>query len=152
MCLLVPGRTIKQSSNIILTKNHVRENNRPNFSLPPEKESVLPSGVGILMIGTDNSVVQDNHVTDNKFTGIALFSSLIIGTLSGLPPEAFADIEPNPDGVKVIGNKVKDNGFNPPSGLPLPGVDLLWDGSGNNNCWKNNLFATSYPSPLPACP
>ncbi|HVF81791.1 MAG TPA: right-handed parallel beta-helix repeat-containing protein [Flavisolibacter sp.] len=151
MCLLVPGRDIKTSNGIIITRNQVHENNLPNFSEPPEKESVLPSGIGILVIGTDNSQVKDNHVTDHKFTGVAVVSSLLIAVLSNLPPEAFADIEPNPDGVKVIGNKVEGNGFNPPSGLPLPGVDLLWDGSGSNNCWRNNLFATSYPFPLPAC-
>jgi hypothetical protein len=151
MCLLVPGRTIKQSTNILLTKNHVQDNNHENFSAPPEMESVLPSGVGILIVGVDHAMLYDNHVKNHMFTGIALVSTLIIGSLANLPPEAFGDIEPNPDGAKVIGNKVQGNGFNPPSGLPLPGVDLLWDGSGNNNCWKNNVFTTSYPSPLPAC-
>ena len=151
MCLLVPGRTIKQSANITLTKNQVRNNNRENFSLPPEMESVLPSGVGILLIGIDNAVVTDNHVSGHQFTGIALLSTLIIGALANLPPEAFGDIEPNPDGAQIISNKVEGNGYNPPVGLPLPGVDLLWDGSGNNNCWYKNSFSTSYPSPLPAC-
>ncbi|RYZ29963.1 MAG: hypothetical protein EOO10_04490 [Chitinophagaceae bacterium] len=151
MCLLVPGRTILHSSNITLTKNQVRDNNRENFSKPPEMESVLPSGVGILVIGIDNALVVDNHVTGHQFTGIALVSTLIIGALANLPPEAFGEIEPNPDGARIISNKVEGNGFNPPAGLPLPGVDLLWDGSGKNNCWSKNSFVTSYPSPLPAC-
>ncbi|RYF79404.1 MAG: hypothetical protein EON98_14630 [Chitinophagaceae bacterium] len=151
MCLLVPGRIMKQSSNIIVTNNQVRENNHVNFSAPPEMESVLPSGIGILLVGIDDALVSDNHVTDNKFTGIALVSTLIIGSLANLPPAAFGDIEPNPDRARIIANKVQHNGFNPPSGFPLPGVDLLWDGSGNDNCWKNNVFSTSFPSPLPAC-
>ena len=151
MCLLVPGRNVKQSSGIVLTKNQVIENNHVNFSAPPEQESVLPSGIGILIVGTDNMLVEGNHVTANQFTGIAVVSSLIIGALAGIPDAAFADIEPNPDGVKVISNKVEENGFNPPLGLPLPPVDLLWDGTGNQNCWLKNVFATSFPSPLPAC-
>jgi parallel beta-helix repeat protein len=151
MCLLVPGRTVLQSSNVTLTKNQVRDNNRENFSKPPEMESVLPSGVGILVIGIDNAMVLDNHVTGHQFTGIAVVSTLIIGALANLPPQAFAQIEPNPDGARIISNKVEGNGFNPPAGLPLPGVDLLWDGSGNNNCWSKNSFVTSYPSLLPAC-
>jgi hypothetical protein len=55
--------------------------------------------------------------------------------------------------VKIRKNVLTRNGFNPPviPGLPLPGVDLLYDGSGTGNCWKQNSFATSYPSPLPSC-
>lgn len=151
MCLLVPGRTVTQSANILITKNQVRENNRANFSSPPEQESVLPSGLGILILGTDKTSIRDNHVTGNNFAGIATLSSLIIGLLANLPPAAFAGIEPNPHELRVISNQVKDNGFAPPSGLPLPGADLLWDGNGEDNCWSRNLFSTSFPSPLPAC-
>lgn len=151
LCLLVPGRTIKESSNITLTKNQVSGNNHPNFSAPPEMESVLPSGIGILIVGVDKALVQGNHANNNQFTGIALVSTLIIGALANLPPAAFGDIEPNPDYAKIIGNKAQGNGFNPPAGLPLPGADLLWDASGNYNCWANNVYNTSFPSPLPAC-
>jgi hypothetical protein len=130
----------------------VEGNNHLNFSQPPEMESVLPSGIGILIVGADQTMVDDNHVMDNQLAGIALVSTLIIGQLANIPMEYFADIEPNPDGTKITGNKVKGNGFNPPQNLPLPGADLLWDGSGNNNCWKHNLYNTTFPSPLPACP
>jgi parallel beta-helix repeat protein len=151
MCLLVPGRMVTQSSGITITKNQVRENNHINFSAPPEQESVLPSGLGILVLGTDNTIIRDNHVTDNKFAGIATLSSLIIGQLAGIPEAYFASIEPNPDYLRVISNQVKNNGYAPPSGLPLPGADLLWDGKGTYNCWSKNLFTISFPSTLPAC-
>lgn len=152
LCLLVPGRTVTQSSNITLTKNHVRENNPPNFSAPPEQESILPSGTGILVLGTDKTLVQGNQVAGNNFTGIAVISTNIFG-LFGFP---IVGIEPNPDDARIIGNHLKNNGYNPPSSLPfsIPGVDLLWLpelGPGTNNCWSKNLFTTSYPSPLPAC-
>ena len=29
------------------------------------------------------------------------------------------------------------------------GADILWDGSGSNNLWVNNIFATSVPGTLP---
>ena len=152
MCLLVPGRLITLSTNITITKNQVRENNHVNFSAPPEQESVLPSGLGILILGIDNAVIRDNHVTANKFAGIATLSSLIIGQLAGIPEAAFASIEPNPDHLRVISNQVKNNGYAPPVGLPLPGADLLWDGSGTDNCWSRNLYTISFPANLPACP
>lgn len=152
MCLLVPGRLTPESSGISLTKNEVRQNNHPNFSQPPEAESVLPSGIGILLLGVNHTQVRDNHVSDNQFTGVAVVSTLLMAALSNLPPKAFASIEPNPDYVSVIGNLVKSNGAVPPAGLPFPGTDLLWDGSGTGNCWSKNLYLTSFPAALPACP
>lgn len=151
MCLLVPERLTGESSRISLTKNEIRQNNHPNFSQPPEAESVLPTGIGILLLGVNQTEVRDNRVTDNQFTGVAVVSTLLMAALANLPPEAFESIEPNPDGVTVISNFVKGNGTIPPAGLPFPGADLLWDGSGTGNCWGKNLYLTSYPSALPAC-
>jgi hypothetical protein len=30
--------------------------------------------------------------------------------------------------------------------------DLIWDGSGRDNCWSANLFTASTPAALPVCP
>lgn len=152
LVVLLPGLNVKTSANVLVSENNVEGNNHVNFSEPGAGfENVVPSGTGILVVGVDNVKIEKNKVTGNNFTGIATVSTLIVGALAGLPPEAFADIEPNPDGAKIIGNVLVNNGSAPPPGLPLPGVDLLWDGSGTNNCWKNNTYATSYPSPLPVC-
>ena len=149
---LLPGLKITSSTNIRISANIVKNNNHPNFSPPGDLAAVVPSGIGILVLGTDQTIVEKNFVTGNNFTGIVVFSSLVLGTLAGLPPEAFADIEPNPDGAKIRANILSKNGLLPPSlPIPLPGVDLLWDGSGVNNCWSSNIFKTSYPSPLPHC-
>ncbi|HEX4851027.1 MAG TPA: right-handed parallel beta-helix repeat-containing protein, partial [Puia sp.] len=149
---LLPGKTITSASNYTITGNIVRNNNHPNFSSPDDLAAVVPSGVGILVLGADQVTVEGNLVSGNNFTGIVVFSTLVLGTLAGLPPSAFADIEPNPDGAKVRGNILSKNGQAPPVlAIPLPGVDLLWDGSGVNNCWSKNIFKTSYPAALPAC-
>ena len=77
-------------------------------------------------------------------------STLLLGTLAGLPPAAFADIEPNPDHAVIRGNQVMGNGTASP--IPfLPGVDLLWDGTGQGTCWGRNRFGSSFRDPLPAC-
>jgi hypothetical protein len=143
---------VKASSNILLTKNQVENNNHINFAEEGGGfESAVPSGCGILIVGTDKTIAKDNKVTGNHTTGIAVVSSVILGSLAGLPPEAFADIEPNPDGTRIVSNTVTNNGTAPPLGLPLPGVDLLWDGSGSDNCWSNNTYGSSYPAALPSC-
>ena len=150
LVVLLPNLGVKNTTDISVTKNQVQNNNHFNFADPTAGfEIAVPSGSGILVIGAKNSVVADNHVTGNNFVGIAVVSTTILGALVGLPPEAFADIDPIASGNKIISNQVKDNGTNPPP-LPLPGVDLLWDGLGAN-CWSNNKFNTSFPSPLPTC-
>jgi parallel beta-helix repeat protein len=150
LVVLLPGLTVKTSADILVAGNRVHDNNHVNFATPGEIESFVPSGSGILVVGTDRTAVTSNVVTGNQFTGIAVGSTLLLGALAGLPPEAFADIEPNPDGARIVGNIATGNGGASP--IPfLPAVDLLWDGSGVGNCWQGNRFATSVPDPLPAC-
>lgn len=150
LVVLLPGLTVKTSADILVAQNRVHDNNHPNFAEPGEIESFVPTGSGILIVGTDRTTVRGNVATGNDFTGIAVGSTLLLGMLAGLPPEAFADIEPNPNAVRVIANRATGNGAASP--LPfLPGVDLLWDGSGAGNCWQANISETSSPPILPAC-
>ncbi|MEO8765109.1 MAG: parallel beta-helix domain-containing protein [Ginsengibacter sp.] len=150
LIVLLPGFDVKTSSNILVADNNIENNNHLNFATSGF-EAVVPSGSGILLVGVDNATIKNNKISNNNTEGIGTLSTVILGALAGLPPEAFADIEPNPDGTKIINNLLVNNGTAPPATLPLPAVDLLWDGNGTNNCWKNNTFSTSYPSPLPTC-
>ena len=150
LVVLLPGLDVKTSADILVAGNRVHDNNHPNFAAPGEIESFVPSGSGILVVGTDRTTVSQNVVRGNAFTGIAVGITLLLGALAGLPPEAFADIEPNPDGARITGNVVTRNGGASP--IPfLPAVDLLWDGSGTGNCWARNVFGSSYPASLPRC-
>ena len=135
LVILLPGLTIKTSSGVLVTVNNFENNNHVNFGNPAEGfEALVPTGTGTLNVGSDNVTIKNNKISNNNFTGIAMVSDLVLGALAGLPPEAFADIEPNPDNSKIIDNILVNNATAPPAGLPLPGVDLLWDGSGTNNC------------------
>jgi parallel beta-helix repeat protein len=152
LLILLPGLTVKTSANILVEENNIYNNNLPNFAPPGEGfESVVPQGSGILIVGVDNALLKNNNINNNNFVGVAVVSALVLGGLAGLPPEAFADIEPNADGATIVNNNVTHNGSNPPAGVPLPGVDLLWDGTGSNNCWKNNEHQTSFPQSPPVC-
>ncbi len=151
LVVLLPGLTEKISSNITVSNNHVYKNNKINTADPADGfEAYVPSGGGILVVGSDNTLIERNTVQHNQFLGIAVVSSLTLGALAGLPPEAFADIEPNPDGVQIRNNAVNTNGAVQPA-LPFPAADLLWDGSGTNNCWIGNKYNTSFPPMLPEC-
>jgi parallel beta-helix repeat protein len=145
---LLPGLDVTTSTDILVAGNYVHGNNRPNDGDPGSIESFVPVGTGILVLGVDHVTITNNRVTRNDFVGIGVASSLLLAQIAGLPPSAFAGIEPNPDGTHVFFNFVVDNGSASP--LPgIPGADLLWDGSGTDNLWIGNVFETSVPGSLP---
>lgn len=150
LVVLLPGRQITTAEDILVAGNHVRDNNRPNFADPGDLVAALPSGTGILIVGADRVTAEGNTATGHDFIGLGVGSSLVLAALSGVPPEAFGDIEPNPDGVRVLDNLVTGNGTSSPVPF-LPPADLLWDGSGSGNCWSGNTFGTSVPPVLPVC-
>ena len=150
LVVLLPGRQIKTAADILVSGNRVHDNNRPNFADPEDLVAAVPAGTGILIVGVDRAKAEANTVTGHPFIGLAVASTLVLADLSGTPPEAFADIEPNPDGVSVRDNVVTGNGASSPVPF-LPPADLLWDGTGAGNCWSGNTFGTSVPPALPGC-
>lgn len=151
LVVLLPGLTEKISSDITVSNNHVYNNNKINTADPADGfEAFVPTGGGILVVGSDHTLIERNTVQHNQFLGIAVVSSLTLGALAGLPPEAFGDIEPNPDFVQIRNNTVNTNGAVQPA-LPFPAADLLWDGSGTNNCWSGNNYKSSFPPMMPEC-
>lgn len=152
--VFLPGLVNTILSNITVSNNHVNNNNLANFSDPGELENFVPSGTGILVIAGTQINVKDNKVSGNNTTGIAMISGFTMYSLTGNIQFVNA-IDPVPHGNKVISNVLNNNG-NAPAPIPLPAVDLLWDGplwggTAANVCWKSNNFSTSFPTSLPAC-
>ena len=149
LAALLPGRTITETNRITITQNSIYDNNLPNFAEGGLAAGV-PKGSGILAVGIDGSVIEKNTVTGNEFLGIALASSVVLGLLAGVPPELFAGLEPDPDRNIIRKNTVTGNGTVQPP-IPFPASDLLWDGSGDDNCWEKNEYNSSFPDNLPSC-
>ena len=151
---LLPGLPVMTSADILVANNRVDNNNGPNFGDPADIVALLPSGSGIIVIGPDRVTVSHNTVTGNRSTGIAIGSALILTQLAGLPPDVFGSADPTPDQARIEFNEALGNGSAPlpPFGILFPGVDLLWDGLGTGNCWRQNRYGASFPAQLPACP
>ena len=104
------------------------------------------------MLAIDRNRVDSNKVTGNNSYGIAVANYCVALNVPATDCAAL-DIEPNPDGNRVIGNTAKQNGKNPDPSVPsVFTVDLAWDTTGTDNCWSANKAGTTFPSPLPACP
>ncbi len=147
---ILPGLLKKTQQSTIVAFNTVHDNNRPNTGAPGDITSAIPSGTGVLLLGADTTTVMGNEISGNGFTGIGV-ASLCTGLALLRLPCTGLDIDPNPDGNKIIGNRLSGNGT-VPSPLPIPSADLVWDGTGTGNCWSLNRFSTSFPAVLPPCP
>jgi hypothetical protein len=134
--------------------NQVHDNNRGNTANPEDLLAVLPAGIGMLLVGADTTTVSGNIVKRNGFVGLGVVSLCLGLALQGQPCTGL-DVEPNPDGNRIVGNVVQGNGTVPLAGSPLDEfrADLLWDGIGQGNCWQLNAFTTSVPQALllPVC-
>jgi parallel beta-helix repeat protein len=145
LVVLLPGLSVKSSSDLLLTHNNLHDNNRPN----PSTEGIdafVPTGSGILIVGTDATDVSANRITGHSFVGIGVANTGLLAELAGVPID---DIEPFPDHVRVRDNTVTGNGGAQPIPFLPPGVDLLWDGTGTGDCWEGNVFDSSLDLDLP---
>ncbi|MGI9174255.1 MAG: right-handed parallel beta-helix repeat-containing protein [Rhodothermales bacterium] len=173
--LLPPSRFISvlHAEELLVAHNRFTGNNGDNFAEEGELAAFVPSGSGLLVFGYDDSLIRRNHVTGNAYTGIGLGSTVTLWAAAGRDLADLAAIDPHPDDVQVIDNRVTGNGFGPPLALPglpdaVPAVDLLWDkpvidflasvlpgfpfaAYGTGNCWEGNTYESSFPEDLPSC-
>jgi parallel beta-helix repeat protein len=145
-----PGLDVKVNADNRVDHNDIRNNNKPNTCLDPSDDVCqVPPGTGILMLATDRNLVDHNNVQGNGSFGIGTISQCLLNpaTCDSL------DVEPNPDGNRIVHNVSQHNGGSPDPSIPaLLAKDLVWDGSGNDNCWSDNVYDTAFPKDLPACP
>jgi parallel beta-helix repeat protein len=144
LVVVLPGLPTSSTENAVIERNVIKANNLPNpFPLPPpffDDLQLLPSGSGVLNVGGDAVTIRDNVVIKNDSFGIGLIDNPF-----GLGP---------PDDNRVIGNTVLHNGGDPDVRAFLSG-DIVYDGSGSNNCFADNVYKTDAPPgivSLFACP
>jgi len=142
LAIVDPGNPRTETSDVLIAANRIEANNRENTSTEGDLESI-PSGAGILIVGSDNVRIRANEVTDNHTFGVAITQN----PLALLPSQDPRKIDPDPNGDEVRLNVVVRNGT---ASGGLPGADLFYDGSGTGNCFAHNKFGTSVPATIEA--
>jgi plastocyanin len=104
--------------------------------------------MGILVMGADDTVVEQNWVRGNHSSGI--------GVVRLAENEAAKDpeLEPMSDGTRVGFNYVVGNGTSPHPTIQKRyggGLDFAWDGTGRNNCVSLPDAALRRGVPLAPC-
>jgi len=148
LVFVLPGKVQKEGRRTRVFRNWSVRNNRPNFGDPESIVGGLPYGIGLFVMGADETVLEDNQVKENASAGIAVVR------LAPEHADKDPELEPLPDGTRILYNRVSRNGLDP---HPIAarsfggGADLVWDGTGTDNCADLPDHATRSGAPLAPC-
>ncbi len=139
-----------ETNKLLVEDNLIYDNNKVNSGTPGTLLSVLPPGTGILMLAVDNSVVRNNHIEDNGFTGIVIadYCLGVLGTsfdCDAVPPPPEFDAIPERNMIQT--NTLVNNGTNPGEDNPFAAFasDLTLFVAGDyGNCFINNVYTTMF--------
>ncbi len=132
----LPGLKLKNGSHCRVYKNHLYDNNHPNFANSGAIVSTVPAGTGLMIMANDDVEIFENNVHGNCTTNCAIVSFLIA-------KRKFEDAQydPFPEGIHIHDNRFADGGKSPKgeigklfeqiSSLPMP--DIVIDGVNNQN-------------------
>lgn len=111
------GGASAPGSGLGIVANAVTANNTTTIPAAGLSETTgIPFGTGIWIAGSANAVVSANELTRHERYGILVSRSL--------------DRQFDPRNATVVDNEIRG-----PSGL-----DLAWDGTGEDNCFEGNTF------------
>jgi parallel beta-helix repeat protein len=141
----LPGLPIKVAENLIIRNNFVVRNNTKNFAPPGAITAGAPAGLGILVLGTDATIVENNLIRDNKSAGVLIAETTLFVTT----PDA--KLDPFPDRTQILRNTYINNGYDPQDSVKgvlevaglEKGVDVLSSGKGRDNCIAERDAITS---------
>jgi len=150
VAFVLPNLPQPFSRDLLIADNVVSFNNRPNPVPPDSNEPIgrVPTGTGVLALGSDDVRIAGNRVIGNNSGGIAVLSN----------PLATDDprVDAAPDNNQLVGNVARRNGLDPDTARSiLPGADLLFDVTGTGTCFARNVFDVEFPLNITAvftCP
>ena len=148
LVFVLPGKVLKEARRNRVHRNWVVRNNHENFGDPVSIVGGLPPGIGILVMGADETTVERNRVKDNPSIGIGLIR---LGEA-----EAARDPEQEPfaERNRIRGNYFSGNGLDPAPAIVAGyggGGDFAWDGTGRDNCVDLPDSAATAGVPLRPC-
>jgi len=148
LVFVLPGKVLKEGRRSRVHRNWVVKNNTPNFGDPESIVGSLPFGIGILLMGADDTLVENNQVRENASLGIAI-TRLAEEHAKKDPP-----LEPMTDGARIVSNHLDANGTSPHPIIVQGyggGGDFGWDGTGAGNCADLADGARTVGAPIGGC-
>jgi parallel beta-helix repeat protein len=147
LVFLLPNNPSKVGSDTTVKNNRIINNNHPNFGDPNAIVGRVQPGTGLLIMAADRTTVTGNEIRGNDSFGIA-----VVGLAIAFPRGRTFDVGAIPEGNRIYGNKLAENGRNPGGlvkSLGALNVDILWDGSGWDNSFEE-AGVRKFPAMLPS--
>ena len=137
MIFNLPGRPF-YGDQVRAFDNLLRNNNTENFA-EDGFITMLPPGLGLMIMGMDVVEARDNLIEDNNTTGVLVISHQLLelaGDSSGMND---LQLNPWPDGINIHNNTFNNNGSDPGEDNLLAqivnaandgqgGAHIIWDG------------------------
>jgi parallel beta-helix repeat protein len=104
----LPGLEVKDGSHNIIRDNTIVNNNQVNFAPDGAIVALVPKGVGVMLLATDNNEVYNNEISGNQSLGLAVVSYLATG-------EDYSDetYDPYSESNYIHDNTFDNNGTDP---------------------------------------
>jgi parallel beta-helix repeat protein len=118
----LPGLPVKHGQRIRVFKNHIHDNNEPNFAPAGNIVGMVPQGTGFAVIASRNIEFFENTVENNQTANFAVVSYLM-AMLTWDDPE----YNPYPETVYAHDNTFVGGGDMPSEGLGFLIVQALMD-------------------------
>lgn len=133
---MLPGLPVKSSDNLIIRNNYIAHNNAKNWAPPGAITAGSPPGVGVLILGTDHTAVENNIIRDHDGVGV------LVAETTFFVPTPDDKMDPFPDNAELLRNVFLNNGSQPAGAIKdlieaagaSRGVDVLATGKGHENC------------------
>ena len=118
--------------NDIFWNNFNFHQGNPPFTVRKDgTANLVPVGTGILLLGGRGHRIENNRIHGNFLTGVAAIEGILL--------------EKNPDAKSLERNVVRNNDFGM-GGADVNGVDLMYDGSGKDNCFSLEGVGATFPA------
>jgi parallel beta-helix repeat protein len=134
------GLPIKTNYDTIIRNNFIVNNNHENFAIPGSTVAGVPSGTGVMIMASDDVVIENNIISGNDAYGITA-----VDFATGAGGHTDLGAEPNTDRLVILDNIMHSNGNNPPAIVKAAmatkftskGPDIIIVGGGGGHCIHN---------------